>query len=153
LLLRFSGYVDCDHKDNRAATATTAVDGAAAADETAAADGATDWGTTDLLPADWAAAADLADRAAVDQRGAEVGMPDLVGDYGGSASNKMHKPAIAVFFSNTGLYTMKNAHEINVDGTFSSCPSPFKQLIFIQAKQAGQRPVPVAFALLTNKVH
>ncbi len=79
MLLRFSGYVNCDHEDNRAATATTAVDGAAAGDETASADGATDWGTADLLLADWAAAADLADRAAVDQRGAEGRMPDLVG--------------------------------------------------------------------------
>jgi hypothetical protein len=47
---------------------------------------------------------------------------------------------------------MRTADEINLDGTFGTAPPPFKQLVFIQAKQAGKRAVPVMFALLTNKV-
>jgi hypothetical protein len=62
------------------------------------------------------------------------------------------KAGMAVFFSNMGLCTMRTAHEINVDGTFATCPPPFKQLVFIQAKQLGKRAVPVVFALLSNKV-
>jgi hypothetical protein len=61
-------------------------------------------------------------------------------------------PALAVFFSNMGLCTMRTADEINLAGTFATAPAPFKQLVFIQAKQAGKRSVPVVFALLTNKV-
>lgn len=62
------------------------------------------------------------------------------------------KSAIIIFFSNVGLATMRTSNEINVDGTFGTCPHPFKQIVFIQAKQAGQRSVPVVFALLTKKV-
>lgn len=62
------------------------------------------------------------------------------------------KPALVVFFSNLGLSTLKRANEISIDGTFSTCPAPFKQILFIQAKQAGERGVPAVFALLSNKV-
>jgi hypothetical protein len=62
------------------------------------------------------------------------------------------KPALVVFFSNLGLLTLKRANEISIDGTFSTCPTPFKQILFIQAKQAGEQGVPAVFALLSNKV-
>lgn len=84
--------------------------------------------------------------------------PDLQLSVGGEqvedeAHQDIKSPAgIVVFFSNTQLSTMRTAHEINVDGTFATCPAPFKQLLFIQAKQAGKRAVPVVFALLSNKV-
>jgi hypothetical protein len=62
-------------------------------------------------------------------------------------------PAMVVFFSNMALCTMRMSHEINVDGTFATCPPPFKQIVFIQARQpGGKRAIPVVFALLTNKV-
>jgi hypothetical protein len=69
----------------------------------------------------------------------------------GSNPNRKNQ-ALVVFFSTMGLCTMRTADEINLDGTFGTAPPPFKQLVFIQAKQAGKRAVPVVFALLTNKV-
>jgi hypothetical protein len=66
--------------------------------------------------------------------------------------NQRNSPALVVFFSNMGVATLKTANEISIDGTFRTCPPPFKQLVFIQAKQVGQRAVPVVFALLSNKV-
>jgi hypothetical protein len=61
--------------------------------------------------------------------------------------------AAVVFFSNIGLNVMKTSTEINIDGTFTTIPSPFKQILFVQAKQpGGKRAVPVLFALLTKKV-
>jgi hypothetical protein len=71
---------------------------------------------------------------------------------GGSRESKKQMPAIVIFFSNMGLCTMRTADEISIDGTFSTAPAPFKQIVFVQAKQAGRRAVPVVFALLSNKV-
>jgi hypothetical protein len=89
-------------------------------------------------------------------RGDEV-LPDgIVGledeDEEGSHKTEKKRPALLVFFSNTGLYTMRMANEISLDGTFATCPDPFKQIVFLHAKQLGKRPVPVVFALLSNKV-
>ena len=70
----------------------------------------------------------------------------------GGSREEGKKAAIVVFYSNMGLCTMRTADEINIDGTFSSAPPPFKQIVFIQAKQAGKRSIPVVFALLSNKV-
>jgi hypothetical protein len=63
-----------------------------------------------------------------------------------------NRDAILVFFSNNGLWLMQNSYEMHIDGTFATTPHPFKQLVFVQAKQKGMRAVPVAFALLTRKV-
>jgi hypothetical protein len=63
------------------------------------------------------------------------------------------EPAMVVFFSNMGLCTLRTSSEISIDGTFSTAPPPFRQIVFVQAKQAGRtRVVPVLFALLSNKV-
>jgi hypothetical protein len=62
------------------------------------------------------------------------------------------EPEVPTNFSNLGLSTLKRANEISIDGTFSTCPTPFKQILFNQAKQAGERGVPAVFALLSNKV-
>lgn len=61
-------------------------------------------------------------------------------------------PALVVFFSNLGLAQIQTSNELFIDGTFKTCPAPFKQLVFVQAKQTGKRAVPVVFALMTNKV-
>lgn len=62
------------------------------------------------------------------------------------------KDGIVVFFSPAAIFQMQCSNEIFVDGTFQTCPTAFKQIVFIQAKQAGQRAVPVVFALLSKKV-
>jgi hypothetical protein len=62
------------------------------------------------------------------------------------------KDGIVIFFSSVGLSMMQASVEIYIDGTFGTCPHPFKQILFIQAKQAGKRSVPVVFALLSKKV-
>ncbi len=69
-----------------------------------------------------------------------------------SENNGRCDPAMVVFFSNIGMYTMRTCHELSIDGTFGTCPSPFRQIVFIQAKQEGKRAVPVVFALFSNKV-
>jgi hypothetical protein len=77
--------------------------------------------------------------------------PDLQLSVGGEqvedeAHQDIESPAgMVVFFSNMQLCTMRTAHKINVDRTFTTCPAPFKQLLFIQAKQAGKRAVPSGF--------
>jgi hypothetical protein len=70
----------------------------------------------------------------------------------GEESQNNNKDAILVFFSTLGQWLMQNCYEMHIDGTFATTPDPFKQLVFIQAKQKGNRAVPVAFALLTRKV-
>jgi hypothetical protein len=62
------------------------------------------------------------------------------------------KNALAVFFSNRALYMMQSATELFIDGTFSTAPPPFKQIVFVNAKEGDKRSVPVVFALLCRKV-
>jgi hypothetical protein len=66
---------------------------------------------------------------------------------------KKNAAAAIVFFSNVGLNILQTCMEINIDGTFTTAPSPFRQILFVQAKQpGGKRSIPVLFALLTKKV-
>jgi hypothetical protein len=60
------------------------------------------------------------------------------------------KNALAVFFSNWALYMMQSATELFIDGTFSTAPPPFKQIVFVNAKEGDKRFV--VFALLCRKV-
>ncbi len=70
-----------------------------------------------------------------------------------NSHSERSEPAMVVFFSNMGLCTLRTSSEISIDGTFSTAPPPFRQIVFVQAKQAGRtRAVPVLFALLSNKV-
>ncbi len=69
----------------------------------------------------------------------------------GSHKTEKKRPALLVFFSNTGLYTMRMAHKISLDDTFATCPDSFKRIVFLHAKQLGKQPVPVVSALLSNK--
>ena len=50
------------------------------------------------------------------------------------------KNALAVFFSNQALYMMQSATELFIDGTFSTAPPPFKQIVFVNAKEGDKRP-------------
>ena len=61
---------------------------------------------------------------------------------------------IIVFASDTGIHLLREATDINIDGTFGTvtCVPPFVQIVFLQAKVGDKRPLPAAFALLTRKV-
>jgi hypothetical protein len=60
--------------------------------------------------------------------------------------------ALAVFFSNRALYMMQSATELFIEGTFSTVPPQFKQIVFVSAKEGDKRSVPVVFADLCRKV-
>ena len=48
---------------------------------------------------------------------------------------------------------MQGATELFLDGTFSTAPPPFKQVVLVHVKAPGwKRAVTVVFSLMTNKV-
>lgn len=59
--------------------------------------------------------------------------------------------ALLVFFSNLGLHTLQSCEEIFMDGTFKTCPEPFKQILFLHARITEYRPIPCVFALTCRK--
>jgi len=64
-----------------------------------------------------------------------------------------NKPAIIVCASNLGLTALQGATELFLDGTFSTAPPPFKQVVLVHVKAPGwKRAVTVVFSLMTNKV-
>jgi hypothetical protein len=83
----------------------------------------------------------------------EVLPPDLDDVEVDVDSQNKKGSGLVVMFSNMGLCTMRTCHNISIDGTFSTAPAPFRQIVFLQASQAGKRAVPVVFALLTHKVN
>jgi hypothetical protein len=50
---------------------------------------------------------------------------------------KKNLAAAVVFFLNVRLNIMKTCTEINIDGTSTTGPSHFHQILFVQAKQPG----------------
>ena len=58
---------------------------------------------------------------------------------------------MAIFASEFGIEMLKKAPIIAVDGTFSTCPSPWCQLFVIQAVVEKGTSYPVVYGLLPNK--
>jgi hypothetical protein len=63
------------------------------------------------------------------------------------ANEKEHRDAMVLLFSNLRLAHFRTASEISVDGMFYTAPKPFKQIVFLEAKQASKCAVPVVFAV------
>ena len=58
---------------------------------------------------------------------------------------------IAIFASEFGVEMLQKAPVIAVDGTFSTCPTPWCQLFVLQAVMDKGLSYPVVFGLLPNK--
>ena len=58
---------------------------------------------------------------------------------------------MAIFASNFGIEMLRQSKVIFVDGTFQTCPTPFKQLFILMAQLTGGSHIPVVFGLLPNK--
>lgn len=57
---------------------------------------------------------------------------------------------LMIFMSQKCAVALQKCSDIYVDGTFATCPKPFKQLVTIHGKY-GNRILPLAFCLLTSK--
>lgn len=57
---------------------------------------------------------------------------------------------LLVFLSPTCAVKLQKCADVYVDGTFSTCPKPFKQLVSVHGKY-GDRVLPFAFCMLRSK--
>ena len=57
---------------------------------------------------------------------------------------------LLIFMSPKCAVTLQQCSDIYIDGTFSTCPKPFKQLITVHGKY-GNRILPFAFCMLVSK--
>lgn len=57
---------------------------------------------------------------------------------------------LLIFLSPTCAVKLQQCDDVYVDGTFSTCPKPFKQLVTIHGKY-GDRVLPFAFCMLRSK--
>ena len=53
--------------------------------------------------------------------------------------------------SEKGKFLLENATSLHCDGTFETCPPPFKQIYWIFAVMLAVPPLPCAFMLLPDK--
>ena len=56
-----------------------------------------------------------------------------------------------VFISDVGRHILQNSEVLFCDGTFNTCPNPFKQVYFVLSQIKGKRPIIYAYGLLPTR--